>query len=72
MQVSVWDSGTSTWGSWLSEGTAVTFESGGWSLKDVDLTAYAGDIVRIGFLHSSTSAVGSPGWYVDDIGISVF
>ena len=73
LQVSVWDSVSSTWGVWTSEGTVVNTTSGGWSLKDVDLTAYAGETVRLGFLHTtdSVSTIGA-GWYIDDIGISVF
>ena len=72
VQISVWDSVTSTWGNWVSEGTTVANESGGWSLKGVDLTAYSGETVRIGFLHTSNTTVGAPGWYIDDIGVSVF
>jgi len=72
VQVSVWDSISSTWGSWISEGTAATGVSGGWSLEDVDLTAYAGERIRIGFLHSSFTSLGGIGWYIDDITISVF
>ncbi|MCP4274781.1 MAG: hypothetical protein GY779_00295, partial [Gammaproteobacteria bacterium] len=69
VQISVWDSGTSTWGDWVSEGTAVINVSGGWSVKDVDLTAYTDEIVRIGFLHTETSVSVSTGWYIDDIEI---
>ena len=43
--------------------------SGGWSLKGVDLTAYSGERVRIGFLHTSNTSIGAPGWYIDDIEI---
>ena len=52
VQVSVWDPGTSSWGSWKSEGAAIVNTSG-WSLKDVELTAYAGKRVRIGFYHTA-------------------
>jgi len=74
VQISVFDPVTSTFGPWISEGTAVINVSGVWSLKDVDLTAYSGDTVRIGFLHSadfSSISVGA-GWYIDDIAITVF
>ena len=50
----------------MSEGAVVANSSGGWSLKDVDLTAYSGERVRIGFLHSAGTSNVSPGWYVDD------
>ena len=69
VQISVWDSGTSTWGSWISEGGAITNGSGGWSLLDIDLTAYAGETVRIGFLQASGTFNVSSGWYIDDITI---
>jgi len=68
VQVSVWDAASSTWGAWIDEGALVENFSGGWSLKDVDLTAYASEIVRVAFFHSSdgVSTVNS-GWYLDDI-----
>jgi hypothetical protein len=75
VQVSVWDNVTETWGSWINEGTAVVNTSG-WSLKDIDLTAYAGEVVRIGFYHNAGRtccpelASESTGWYIDDIEIT--
>ena len=73
VQVSVWDATGMTWGSWIDVGTAVSGVSGGWSLKDVDLTAYAGEIVRIAFFHTADGiGVVSTGWYVDDIEVVVF
>ena len=72
VQVSVWDPNTSTWGAWISEGTSVVNSSGGWSLKDVTLTAYAGETVRIGFLHTADTVNVATGWYIDDVTISVF
>jgi hypothetical protein len=71
--VSVWDSAASSWLDPIPEGTAVTSTSGGWSLKDVDLTAYAGETVRIMFYHTATRSPNSSyisestGWYIDDI-----
>jgi len=35
VQVSVWNSATSTWGAWVSEGAAITNVSAVWSLKDI-------------------------------------
>ena len=72
VQISVYDAGSGTWGAWESLGTAVVDTSGAWSLKGVDLTAYAGEQVRIGFLHVAdrppyTSASESSGWYIDDL-----
>jgi hypothetical protein len=37
-----------------------------WSLKDVELTDYAGETVRIAFQHLSPHGLGA-GWYIDDI-----
>jgi hypothetical protein len=74
VQISVRDEG-GTFGAWESVGTAVSDKSGGWSIKDVDLTVYAGETVRIGFLHYEVDATygGNPvgaGWYIDDIQIA--
>ena len=69
--VRVWNATTSTWGGWIPEGTAVSYGSGGWSLKDVDLTAYAGETVRIAFYHYSDFANVGPGWFIDDVQIVV-
>ena len=76
VQVQVWNAGTSTWGTWVDEGTAVA-DTSGWSLKDVDLTAYAGETVRIGFFHVAGRALSyvadeSTGWYIDDVSVAVF
>ena len=74
VQISVFDSSTDAWGPWEDKGDPVVSYSGGWSLKDVDLTEYAGQTIRIGFYHvahrspSSTASEG-PGWYIDDIQI---
>jgi hypothetical protein len=58
----------------VNVGDAVVDDSGGWSLKDVDLTSYAGETIRIGFFHTAVRNVyGTPsessGWYIDDIQI---
>ena len=54
-------------------GAQVSSTSGGWSLDDVILTAYAGETVRIAFLHFANDvSTNSTGWYVDDVGISAF
>ena len=74
VQVSVWDSGTLMRGAWVNEGSAVVNVSGAWTLKDVDLTAYSGERVRIGLLHPAdpSGITVSNGWYTDDVTISVF
>ena len=70
VEISKWDG--SSWGPWISEGTSVADTSGGWSLKDVDLTAYAGETVRLAFYHTESSIRISTGWYIDDIDIAIF
>ena len=77
VQVSVWDAVTDTWGGWVSEGIPVVNASGGWTQKDVILTAYAGKTIRLGFYHTATRCSycgGSEGagWYIDDISIQIF
>ena len=72
VQVQVYDSATTTWGAWESVGAAVSDHYSEWSLKDVDLTAYTGEIIRIAFFHYADRgnpgiANEAPGWYVDDI-----
>ena len=45
----------------------VTIASGGWSIKDVDLTAYSDERVRLGFLHFSATSIVGAGWYIDNL-----
>jgi hypothetical protein len=47
--VAVLDDVGQSWGDWVNAGTPVNNTSGGWSLKHVDLTAYSGKMVHIGF-----------------------
>jgi hypothetical protein len=68
VQVSVWDPDASSWSTWTSIGAAVNTRSGVWSRKAVDLTAYAGQRVRLAFLHNSDYYSGA-GWYVDSVQI---
>ena len=74
VQIQVWDYATSTWGDWVDEGIPVV-DISDWSLKDVDLTVYAGETVRIGFYHEAVDNPGistadvSTGWYIDDMSI---
>ena len=70
--LSVWDANTATWGGWVTEGAVVSNTSGGWTLKDVLLTSYACETVRIGFLHTETSISLSLGWYIDEVEVSAF
>ena len=56
------------WGAWQDLST-YTLSSGGWTYPLLDLSAYAGQKVKIAFLLNQDptySGVG-PGWYIDDI-----
>lgn len=57
-----------TFGSWVTVTDSVVGQSAVWSIKDADLSAYAGETVRIGFLINGNGGSG-PGWYIDDIEI---
>jgi hypothetical protein len=75
VQVSIYNPEGENWGIWEEVGDSVVNSSGGWSLKDVDLTEYAGQTIRIGFYHManrspSYSPSESSGWYIDDIQIT--
>jgi len=66
IQVSVWADGQ--WSAWQTlSRPAPTGSSPGWSLAAVDLTAQAGQRVRIGFTHQADFASQSSGWYVDEV-----
>jgi hypothetical protein len=41
-----------------------------WTKQTLDLSAYAGTTIEIGFHFVSTAAVNYAGWYLDDIGVS--
>ncbi|MEM7436099.1 MAG: choice-of-anchor J domain-containing protein [Myxococcota bacterium] len=55
-------------GPWVKVGSAVAGRSAVWSIKDVELTDYAGETVRIGFLINREGSSG-PGWYIDNVEI---
>ena len=65
------DDSTGDWGVWEDVGEPLgQYDSGGWSVKDVELTGYAGQTVRIGFLHVADPPYERQGWYIDDIRIA--
>ena len=69
VQISILDDATGVWSAWINVGGAVSKGSGGWSVKDVELTAYAGQTIRIGFHHVVDGYYESHGWFIDDIQI---
>ncbi|MFC1750412.1 hypothetical protein ACFL2V_16550 [Pseudomonadota bacterium] len=73
-QIQVWDDVSQTWGSWISIGNSFTGVSQGWVPMVIDVSAYAGETVRLGFLHAADSNCGacateSSGWFIDNIQI---
>jgi hypothetical protein len=69
VQIAVWD-GTQ-WGAWETVATPTAqYTASGWAPISVDLTAYAGQQLRLGFWHVADCCGGnSSGWYLDQIEI---
>jgi hypothetical protein len=66
VQISVWDG--SEWGDWTTlSNPAQEHGYSDWSLIAVDVTAYAGEQVRIGFYHLASVFNASSGWYIDGV-----
>ncbi len=53
--------------SWIDAGNRVQDYGEGWSLQSIDLTAYAGQRIRISFHHVSDRAHTGSGWYIDNV-----
>ncbi len=70
VQVSTWN-GTA-WTAWATvSNPPYSGSSGGiWDQASVDLSAYAGQIIQIGFQHNGNQYTG-PGWYIDDVEVNV-
>jgi hypothetical protein len=73
IQISIFDP-TLGWSEWINIGNTIVDTSPLWSLMDVDLTAYAGQTVRIAFHHTANRADDryaneDSGWYIDDVTI---
>ncbi|MBW2663913.1 MAG: choice-of-anchor J domain-containing protein, partial [Deltaproteobacteria bacterium] len=76
IQISVQDEDTGVWSNWTSIDNIIGHTSP-WSKMGVDLTAYAGNRVRIAFYHTARGdnsypdycGASSSGWYIDDIEI---
>ncbi len=62
------------WGAWVTIYSFTGSGSGVWTNDQVDLSAYAGKKIHIGFYLPHTYAPDgtvAPGWYVDDVSISI-
>ena len=70
VQISVFDPTLLTWSAWTDVSTIFSSSSGVWTLNLVDLTAFSGEVVRIGFFHQGANAFSTgAGWYLDEIEI---
>jgi hypothetical protein len=71
VQLSVYDEVLEEWSDWFDVSTSFTSASGTWTLTLVDLTAYSGELAKVGFYHQGAHALSTgAGWYVDEIGIT--
>ncbi len=71
----IWNDQTSTLvtsekAPWVKEAVQAKVK-GGWTLRDVNLTDYAGKYIRIGFKHIWSGSNEGESWYVDDVEIVV-
>ena len=68
LQISVQDGSSGNWSAWADIPTsAPIYYYSHWSPKSVDITAYAGQKVRIAFYHIADGYATYSGWYIDDI-----
>lgn len=69
VQISV-ETSPGVWGAWTSL-ASYRLNSGVWTRPLVDLSAYAGKKVHVGFLLGQSCCSVGPGWYVDDVTVNV-
>lgn len=72
VQISAFDDATDEWDEWETLSDKIEGLSGSWSVLGLDLTAYAGKRVRLGFYFGSffrSAICSSTGWYIDDVEI---
>ena len=75
LQISVWNG--SGWDNWVDLSNPAATYSSNWAPVHRDLTAYAGQTVRLCFYHNSDCCGGvNLGWYIDEVeiwqGVPVF
>ncbi|MEA2061361.1 MAG: hypothetical protein U9P10_12815 [Thermodesulfobacteriota bacterium] len=67
IQISAYNESTGDWEPWETIETIVDWSSV-WSPMDIDLTDYACNTIKIGFLHITEDDVNiGAGWYIDDV-----
>ena len=77
VRIRTWDG--ASWSSWTDLTSNTYGDSSIWSLRDVDLSAYAGQRVRIAFYHEDNHEHSGyydehyedPGWFIDDVEILI-
>jgi H+/gluconate symporter-like permease len=68
VQISVTTDGQ--WSDWQTVADAApTGSSDGWKSMKIDLSAYAGQRVRLAFHHQASPPAEDPGWYLDEVEI---
>jgi len=70
VQISAYIPQAQTWTAWQNLGNPVVGSSPQWLLNDLNVTAYAGQKVRLGFFHHVDGGSNGLGWYIDDISIT--
>jgi hypothetical protein len=71
VQIQVYDESTKSWSVWEDISDPIIDQSSVWSPQNIDLTAYAGQKVKIAFYHTDNGDLStSSGWYVDNIRIA--
>ena len=72
VQVISQDPETGAWSGWETLAGPFTLNSGVWSRNIVDLTAYAGRKIALGFLHTSDGGNTYSGWAIRELEITHF
>jgi len=68
VQISVFDTTQETFSEWMDVSTFFSSSSGAWTLHLVDISEFAGEIVKLGLFHQGANAFSTgAGWYVDEI-----
>ncbi len=72
VQISAYNPDTLKWSGWADISGAIWEIGAVWSLRNVDLTAYAGKRVKIAFAHVADCGSTYPGWYIDDVQVDKY
>ncbi len=69
IQLSYYDENLGEWSDFSNVGNSIVNSSPAWSRGGVDITEFAGEMVRIAFYHTAHYYSESYGWYIDNIEI---